>query len=582
MQRRARLLMRRFSVRTRARAIGFAVVFVGVLDILSALTPPIDRRLEWIDTYGAPALANAAAGATAFSGVLLLLIGRGLVRRRRVALWLALAVLLVTAVTHIAKGLDFEEAAAGVAVAALLISQRDIFNVSFAPARWRTAVVNVPIVIAVAFSYGIIGLVLRHDDVVQRLTVASVLHEVTARFVGMSGDLTIHGRFGRWFPASVTAVGMLAMAWIVASVLAPAAARAIADPAARERVRQLLDRRDGDTLDGFALRHDKHYVFSSDGHAAVAYRCVTGVGLMSGDPVGDPASFSDAVHAFVDMCDTFGWRPAVLGARRDRLPIYESAGLKALYLGDEAVVDVPGFTLDCPPMRAVRQAVNRTRRAGVTCEIHREGELDPTLRRALIGIADRHRADQPERGFSMALDGLLEGRHPEAVVAVARDADGTPFAFQRYIPCRSGASLSLDAMRRDKVGVNGVNERLIFETVTWAAAHQVEEVSLNFAVAREILTEGAELSPAAAAEAWVLRRLNGFFQIESLLTFNAKFQPRWVARYLAYRSVGDLVPVAVAALSAEAFLPLDRARGDAADAADAPEPTPAPAEPAAR
>jgi len=60
-----------------------------------------------------------------------------------------------------------------------------------------------------------------------------------------------------------------------------------------------------------------------------------------------------------------------------------------------------------------------------------------------------------------------------------------------------------------------------------------------------------------------LRRLSGVFQIESLLVFNAKFHPRWVPRYLVYDSVADIVPVAVAALSAEAFLPLDRRRARA-------------------
>ena len=66
-----------------------------------------------------------------------------------------------------------------------------------------------------------------------------------------------------------------------------------------------------------------------------------------------------------------------------------------------------------------------------------------------------------------------------------------------------------------------------------------------------------------AAEAWVIKKLNPYFQIESLLNFNAKFHPRWVPRYLVYRSTGDLAAVGIAALSAEAFLPFDRNRGDA-------------------
>ncbi len=117
-------------------------------------------------------------------------------------------------------------------------------------------------------------------------------------------------------------------------------------------------------------------------------------------------------------------------------------------------------------------------------------------------------------------------------------------------------------MRRDTVGPNGVNERMIVDAVGWARENGVEEVSLNFAAFKGIIEEGAELSRFQAAEAWVIKKLNPYFQIESLYYFNAKFHPRWIPRYLVYRSAGDLAPVAIAALSAEAFLPFDRNRND--------------------
>jgi lysyl-tRNA synthetase class 2 len=346
------------------------------------------------------------------------------------------------------------------------------------------------------------------------------------------------------------------------AVLAPVAERTVAPAIEREWVRRLVQREDGDTLDPFALRHDKRYIFSTDGRAAIAYRYVNGAGLASGDPVGDPAAFGDALGRFLERCTECGWRPAVLGARADRLALYESAGLRARYLGDEAIIDVDQFTLEGRRMRPVRQAFNRTKNFGLRAEIHREGELDPVLRRALIGISERHRAGAPERGFSMALDGLLTGRDADCLVAVCRDAEGAPLAFQRYVPCKAGTGLSLDAMRRDAVGPNGVNERLIVETVLWARDHGIREVSLNFAAFKGLIEEDADLGPLESAQAWLIKRLNPYFQIQSLLTFNAKFNPRWVPRYLVYRTLTDLASISVAALSAEAFLPFDRGPRD--------------------
>jgi lysyl-tRNA synthetase class 2 len=153
---------------------------------------------------------------------------------------------------------------------------------------------------------------------------------------------------------------------------------------------------------------------------------------------------------------------------------------------------------------------------------------------------------------------LLTGRDADCLIAVCRDAHGTPIAFQRYVPCKRGTGMSLDTMRRDAVGPNGVNERLIVEVVLWARDHGVAEVSLNFAAFKGLIEEDADLGPVEGAQAWIINRLNPYFQIESLLAFNAKFHPRWVPRYLVYRSIGDLAPVAVAALSAESFLPFDR------------------------
>jgi lysyl-tRNA synthetase class 2 len=553
-------LPKRLTPRGQARLIGCFVALVGLIDVGSALTPAAEHRFEWVRAYLTPTVIDSAEGATALAGQMLLLVGRGLVQRRRCAYRLALVLLGVSAVTHVLKGLDVEEAAIAIVAAVTLLRSRRIFTVPVAPTRWRSVASAVPLVVAGVFAYSVLGLLVRRGAVVETLTVRNTTQEVAARLVGLSGGLHIRGSFGHWFPASITAVGIGAVVVVLLLVLAPVAERAVADPAARERARRLLERPDGDSLDPFALRHDKHHVFATDARAALAYRYVTGVGLMSGDPVGEVDSFGDALDRFLDVCEAQGWRFAALGVRDDRLPIYEARGLKSMYLGDEAIIDTATFTLEGRMMRPVRQATNRTLSHGISCEIVREGALDPTLRRALVGIAERHRAGAPERGFSMALDGLLEGRHPDALVTVARDEHGAPFAFQRYIPCKAGRALSLDAMRRDHVGVNGVNERMIVETVRWAQQHDVAEVSLNFAVAKDILTEGADLTSMEAAEAWVLRRLNPYFQIESLLSFNAKFHPRWVSRHLVYRSITDLLPVAVAALSAEAFLPLDRNR----------------------
>ncbi len=543
---------------TSPRGLGLAVAAVGAVSIVSALTPALPRRLELVDGLMDPVVVHLADGTTALVGVVLMLLGRGLAQRRRSAYFGALALLTVSAVLHVVKGLDVEEALLALGVAALLVRARGLFTVALPRGRVLRVVRVALVLAAVDVGLGVAGLALGASRLRIPIKPGTVLIEVVRRLGGARWLARIP-----WCGAGVPDLARAARAphrrrRADRRVRAGSgAADAVTEP--RAAIRRLADRADGDTLDPFALRADKSYVFSPDGRAALAYRCVGGVGLASGDPVGAPEAFAGAVAAFLALCDETGWRAAVMGVRGDRLAAYVDAGLRVQYLGDEAIVDVADFTLTGRSMRDVRQAVNRTANSGITTEFHREGELDAGLRRALLGIAERGRRGAPERGYSMALDGLLSGRDRDCLVAVARDADGTPFAFQRYVPCRAGTGLSLDAMRRDDVGPNGVNERLIVDTIEWARAHAVDVVSLNFAFCRSLIDEATETrSTGARAQAWVVRRLNPHFQIESLLRFNAKFRPRWVPRYLVYRSLGDLAPVGAAAASAEGFLPFDR------------------------
>lgn len=536
------------------------VAVAGLVNVISGLTPSLAGRVHLAAAGLTPDVRQLAHGATALLGIALILLARGLAHRRRLAFIAAIALLGLSVVTHVAKGLDLEEALMMLIVAGLLVRGRRLFSESTPPARWQSLLRWVPVVIAFDFAYGLIGLALRHDRVEPSLTLPLAFEEIGARLLGGIGPLHWSGGFGHWFPISITVLGVCSVVVIGLLALAPVAERVGLHHhhELRNRVRPMADRDDGDTLDPFALRQDKCYVFSADGSAALAYRYVNGIGLASADPLGNPDAYPEVIEAFIDRCDANGWRPASIGVRHDRLGLWEAAGLRSHYLGDEAILDVEQFTLEGRTMRPVRQAANRTRNHGIETEILREGELSPDLRAALCAIAERHRNGEPERGFSMALDGLLSGRDPQCVVIVARDESGTAIAFQRYVPCKNGRGLSIDAMRRDPVGPNGVNERMIVDVVAWAKDHGISEVSLNFAVFKGLIEEGADLKFVAAAEAWLVRRLNPYFQIESLLTFSAKFGPRWVPRYLVYRGAGNLVTAGIAAASAEGFMPFAR------------------------
>jgi lysyl-tRNA synthetase class 2 len=548
------------------RLLGGAVEVAGVATVGSAFVPAWPEKLPLVGGFMQPDVAPVAAGITAFAGIALVIMGRGVAGRRWMAWLLAVMALLIAAGAHALRGVDPAVATVAAAAAGVLVWQRRVFVVRPAPALpWRLVRIAA-LALAMDFAYGVGALAMNAEHVTPGLSLLRSLRHVTLGLVGLPGPLSLDGRFGHWFPPSLSAAGMLTLIMVASVAFAPTAIR---DGDPREdfgAAARLLDRPDGNTLDPFVLRRDKRRIYSSDLRAAVGFRYVRGVGLATGDPIGDPAAFEGSVRNFVDHCERQGWRPAVLGAREECRDIYQRHGLQAMYVGDEAIIDVDGFNLEGRRMRNARQAVTRTEHTRVTTEFHREGGLDPALRDQLLAVADSHHAPSREFGFSMALGGLLSGDYPECLVVVARDRNGDPVAFQRYALCRQGRALSLDSMRRAPHAPNGVNERMIADTVERAQATGVAEVSLNFAAFRRLFDGTAELTGTQAARAWLLRGLEGRFgiQMDTLGRFNAKFCPRWIPRYLIYRSTRDLPAIGLAALSAEGFLPFDANRNSRA------------------
>ncbi|MEC3980631.1 bifunctional lysylphosphatidylglycerol synthetase/lysine--tRNA ligase LysX [Amycolatopsis sp. H20-H5] len=328
------------------------------------------------------------------------------------------------------------------------------------------------------------------------------------------------------------------------------------------RLRELLaEHGEDDSLGYFATRRDKSVVFAPSGRAAVTYRVLAGTSVASADPVGDPEAWPDAVRAWLDETRTYGWTPGVLGASERGAKVYTAAGLRALEIGDEAVLDVRDFSLAGPERRSVRQAVKRIERAGYTTQVRRHGEIPADEMAELLARAQQWRGDETERGFSMALGRLGDPSDARSVMVEAYDATGRLRGLLSFVPWgRRG--LSLDLMRRDRDAENGLNEYMIAEVVAASPHLGAQRISLNFAMFRAVFSEGERIGAGPVLRAWrgVLSMASRFFQLESLYRSNAKYGPDWEPRFFCYSSARRLPRVGIVAGALEGFVPTGRAR----------------------
>jgi lysyl-tRNA synthetase, class II len=501
------------------KLLAWSAAVVGVIGIVSALTPEMADRAKIVRGVLPPGWPEGARVLTLACAIGLIWLARSLARRRHRAWQLAVVVVVASAVTHLAKGLDFEEAAISLVFLLALVRWRRRFDVPGDPASVRP----------------LLGL--------------------AAAFAGIAAVLIGEELRGADLPPrasdALTGIGVVLGSLALYLWLRPFG-QAVAQTVGERRVaRALVEAYGTDSLSFFALRRDKSYLFSPSRRAFLAYRVVAGTALVSGDPVGEDAEIDALLAELQGLARAHGWRLAIVGASELNLDRYRALGLKPVPMGEEAVLRPAEFSLEGRAIRKVRQSVTRLQKAGYTFRVVAADDVSPELEAELAHISNTWRGDQPERGFSMAIDDL---HLPGTVLAIASDEAGEVGGFLHLAPSPAGGGWSLSSMRRRPDTPNGLTEYLIVETTLWAKETGASELSLNFCALTDFL------APERATSWWkrIARRglllADNVFQLERLYSFNRKFFPEWRRRYICVERFGDLPAVGMAYLHAESLL----------------------------
>jgi lysyl-tRNA synthetase class 2 len=499
--------------------LAWLAVVAGVISILSALTPEETSRLDLVQGVLSSTVTDAARTVALALGLGMIWLSRGLARRKRRAWELAVVVVLASAVVHLIKGLDFEEATAHLLLLVALWRTRRQF---VAPGDPATVMPLVQVGIALAVIIPVLSLDLTGDEA--------------------------------WSPRVDQALLILVFGFAARALWLWLRPLRVVPPCAddRERAAELVQEHGRDSLSYFALRRDKSYFFSPSGKSFIAYRVIGSTALMGGDPIGERSERADLIREFTRIAHTKAWRVAVAGASVDALPDYAALGFKSPYLGDEAVISPAQFSLEGRPIRKVRQSVSRLEKSGYRVRVLSTADADESLRQELRTVSEEWRGNWPERGFTMAMDEMF--LYPDTVLAVAVAPDGAVGGFLQLVPSPAGDGYSLASMRRRKNTPNGLMEYLITETIDWAREHHVVEVSLNFAVFADFLRADEDASRWTRGVRWALLKADRLFQVERLHSFNRKFFPHWRRRYFCFERWTDLPLAGLAYLHAESLL----------------------------
>jgi phosphatidylglycerol lysyltransferase len=527
------------------RLAALAAALVGIVNLISAVQPALPGRLVVLAPLIPLELRFGSRMTSALAGFALLALAGALGRRKRAA-WIAAVILLaLSALTHLVKGLDIEEASLSLALLGLLLWRR----ASFHAASDRPSVQQGLKVLALAFAftlaYGALGFYLldRHFQV--RFGLLDALRQTVVMFAAFydPGLEPLTG-FGRYFAASIYVIGLLTLTFALVMLVRPVLVRDPATPAARARAAALVSRYGDRATARAALFPDKSYFFGP-GDVVTPY-AVRGAGaLVLGDPIGPPEAIPAAVAAFAAFCERRDWTPAVINVFPDHLDAYRQAGYEVVCTGYEAIVSLADFTLAGSQSKPLRNAVTRMERLGYRAEVH----LPPhpaELLRALRQVSDawltlRHGV---EMGFS---EGWFDEDYlQEAPLMVVHAPEGQPTAFVNVVSEYQRNERTIDLMRHDPEVANGTMEFLFARLLLWAKEQGVATFSLGVSAVVGVGERPTDPRPEQLLHA-IAEAASPFYNFAGLHRFKEKFGPTWEPRYLAYRGAAHL-PLALTTL----------------------------------
>lgn len=534
----------------------FLTGVMGLVNLWSAVAPSFPERGALLRHFLPFSVRAGGHLFSALAGFVLLTLAANLLRRKRVAWYLTVGLLIVSIVSHLIKGLDVEEGL----LATILLVQLFVLRKAYTAQSDRPSIAQgIRVLIAAilfTLAYGTIGFyILDGYFTINGAPVnfnfgEAILQTLAIFFTADNAGLEPRLHYAYFFLNSIYAVGLVTLTFALVMLLRPVLLRG--DPATihdRHLARELIDQYGQTSLARLALLSDKSYYFSPSGQTVIAYVSKGRAAIVLGDPIGSPNDRHEAVIAFGQFCAQNDWFATFYEVLPEQLPLYHSLGYRSVQIGEEAIIDLHTFHLKGKANQDFRTAINKMTRAGYDFQVY-EPPIEDALFQQLKPVSDEWlKAKQgSEKQFSIGWFNpeFLRDCH----IAVVYDANGKVLAFSDLLSGYNRKEVTVDLMRHRSDAEKGVMDYLFAMMLQHFQKEGYD--SFNFSLS-PLAGVGAAPNSHRVEKSlhYFFEHLNQFYNFKGLHHFKEKFRPRWEPRYLVFPSLSVLPDVAVGLVRAD-------------------------------
>ena len=544
------MLMRRTQIGVWTAA--FLTSLVGVVNLLSAVTASEWARVKWIKGIFPFEVREGGHLFAALTGFFLLMLASNLLRRKRIAWLLTVALLIVSILSHLLKGFDWEESLLSFVLLVQLLVMRDVFTAQSDRPSIAQGFRVLIWALLFTFAYGTAGFFLvdlRHYD--YNFSLTDALGQTLAMFFTEDdAGLVPRTPFGYFFANSIYLVGAVTLSYALLMLLRPVLLRGEpATPAERQRAKEIVEKYGRSSLAPLTLLKDKAYYFSPSGRSVIAYVPKGRGAIALGDPIGPDDDRKEVMIGFIQFCQRNDWHPAFYQTLPDDLDLYRTLGFRVLKIGEEAIIDLKAFTLQGKAGKDLRAALNRMKKLGHEVKFYQPPISAPLLLE-LKAVSDEwlKMTQGSEKQFSLGW--FYEEYLRDCEIIVVRGADGQISAFVNVIPEYQLNEITIDMMRRRTEVEQGTMDFLF----TSMFQHFKERGYDTFNLGLSALSGVGEKPQSPRLEKalhYLYEHLNQFYNFKGLHAFKEKFKPDWQPRFFVYPGRVALPEVIVGLIRAD-------------------------------
>ena len=520
----------------------FLIFVLGIVNIISVLTPALPERLKILKDYLIVDLVSLSNSFVLVAGLFLLVTAAFMLKGLRTAWWFAFILSIISMLGHVTKGIDYEEATIALLILGSLIATRKEYYVKANPRLGTVGLQTAVLSIGAVLLYGIAGFYFldkKHFQIDFNIF-QSFRYTLQNFFLIGSSDLVAYDSFARDFIYLIKISGFASISFLVYTLVRPFAFKT--SPAVEDltRANSLIRLYGKSSLDYFKTYSDKLIFAPPEINACISYRVSKNFAVVLEDPVSeDRKSMKECISSFGKFCYENGLKDIYYRVPEDSLQVYTELKRKNLFLGQEGVLDLSSFSLEGGERKSIRNALNKITEHGYSTHIN-----IPPLRDGLIqklkAVSEEwlQLTGRDEIIFSqgMFVEKEIKG---QTVITIENEEDKI-IAFLNIIPDYVKNEGTYDLLRKTADSPNGIMDYILIELFKYFKTTGIGYINLGFAPMSGL--DDPHNFPEKSMK-FAYESLRSFSHFKGQREYKEKFKPIWNDKFLIYTNDYDLLQI---------------------------------------